>query len=106
MLPIIETPTFVAEAARIWSDDERLEYFAWIARNPEVGTAIPGSGGCRKVRWLRSGAGKQGGTRVIQVAQQPAGELWMLLVYAKTVRDDIPGHILRQVRRVLEDDRR
>jgi len=30
----------------------------------------------------------------------------MLLVYAKTVRDDIPGHILRQVRRVLEDDRR
>jgi hypothetical protein len=37
VLTIYETRTFVAEAARRWSTDERLELFAWIARD-----TIPG----------------------------------------------------------------
>jgi hypothetical protein len=37
VLTIYETPTFVAEAARLWYTDERLEFFAWIARD-----TIPG----------------------------------------------------------------
>jgi hypothetical protein len=61
MLSIFETPTFVAEAAKIWVDDERLEFFSWISGEPDAGTVIPGSGGCRKVRWSRPGMGKQGG---------------------------------------------
>lgn len=103
MLTIIETPTFVADAARIWSDDERLEFFAWIANDPGAGTVIPGSGGCRKVRWSRSGTGKQGGTRVIYFTRLNAGELWMLVAYPKTAKDNIPGHILKQIRREIED---
>jgi len=49
MYTFVETPTFVAEAERLWSEDERLEFFAWLASNPEGGDVIPGSGGCRKV---------------------------------------------------------
>jgi hypothetical protein len=45
--------------------DERLEFVGWIAANPLAGDVIPGSGGCRKVRWSRSGMGKRGGVRVI-----------------------------------------
>jgi len=103
MYTIVETPTFVAEAARLWSDDERLEFFAWIAENPEAGTVVPGSGGCRKIRWSRQGVGKRGGTRILYFVRPRAGEVWMLLVYPKTVSDSIPGHILRQIRRELED---
>ena len=102
MFTIVETPTFVAEAARVWTDDERLEFFAWIASDPEAGTVIPGSGGCRKVRWSRPGAGKKGSTRVIYFTRLPLGELWMLLVYPKTAKDSIPGHILRQIRREID----
>lgn len=104
MLTIYETPTFVAEAARIWTTEERLEFFAWIAADPEAGVVVPGSGGCRKVRWSRSGAGKRGGARVIYFTRLQDGELWMLLVYPKSARDDIPGHILKQVRKEIEDD--
>ena len=103
MYTIIETPTFMAEAAHNWSDDERLEFFAWIAENPEAGAVIPGSGGCRKVRWSRPGTGRRGGARVIYFVRPRHGEVWMLLAYAKTVRDDIPGRILRQIRGELED---
>jgi hypothetical protein len=54
MLVIAETPPFAAAADRLWSEDERLAFFDWLAANPEAGDVIPGSGGCRKVRWSRA----------------------------------------------------
>ncbi len=104
MLAIYETPTFVAEAAKLWSTEERLAFFSWIANEPDAGTVVPGSGGCRKVRWARTGMGKQGGARVIYFTRLSAGELCMLLVYPKAAKDNIPAHILRQVRMEIEDD--
>jgi hypothetical protein len=103
MLTIYETPTFVAEAAKIWSDEERLQFFASMAVDPEAGMVIPGSGGCRKIRWSRPGMGKQGGVRIIYFTRLRADELCMLLVYPKAAKDDIPAHILKQVRKELED---
>ena len=102
MLSIYETPTFVAEAAKIWNTDERLEFFASIAKDPEAGTVIPGSGGCRKIRWSRPGMGKQGGARVIYFSRLEAGELCMLLVYPKSAKDNIPGYILKEIRKEIE----
>ncbi len=48
--------------------------------------------------------GKQGGARVIYFTRLAAGELCMLMVYPKAARDNIPGHILKLIRRELEDD--
>ena len=103
MLTIYETPTFVAEAGKVWSTAERLEFFAWIANEPDAGVVIKDSGGCRKVRWSRPGTSKQGGVRVIYFTRLSAGELCMLLVYPKAERDTIPGHILRKIRKEIED---
>ena len=103
MFVIAETPTFAAAADRLWSEDERLAFFAWLAANPEAGDVIPGSGGCRKVRWSRAGTGKRGGVRVVYFIRRAAGEIWMLMVYAKSVKDNIPGHMLREIRRELGD---
>lgn len=47
MYTIVETPTFVAESEKLWSDEERMEFFLWLAANPEAGEVIPDSGGCR-----------------------------------------------------------
>lgn len=104
MLTIYETPIFVDEAAKLWSTEERLEFFAWIASEPEAGAVIAGSGGCRKVRWSRPGTGKQGGVRVIYFSRLAAGELCMLLVYPKAAKDTIPSHILKAIRKEIEDD--
>ena len=79
MLTIVETPTFLADVDQIWSEGERLEFFAWIATDPEAGDVIPGSGGCRKVRWSRAGMGKRSGARVIYFVRASSGELWMLV---------------------------
>lgn len=80
MHTVAETPIFQKYAKEIWSEDERMAFIEWIAANPCAGDVIPGSGGCRKVRWSRSGMGKRGGARVIYfrpprktVASRPSG---------------------------------
>lgn len=65
MHTVAETEIFQRYAASICSESERLEFVEWIAANPLAGDVIPGSGGCRKVRWSRAGMGKRGGARVI-----------------------------------------
>lgn len=78
MLTVIETDEFRAWAAKLWSDAEREAFIDWIAANPESGDVIPGSGGCRKVRWSRAGMGKSGGARVIYFLRLPRGEVVLL----------------------------
>ncbi len=103
MYTCAETPTFVADADKLWAEDERLEFLVWLTGNPDSGDVIPGSGGCRKVRWSRSGTGKRGGVRVIYFTRQAAGEIWLLVIYAKAVRSNIPGHLLKAIRKEVEN---
>lgn len=100
---LAETPTFVADADKLWTADERNEFFAWLAANPEAGDVIPESGGCRKVRWSRAGTGKRGGVRVIYFTRLPSGEIWLLLIYPKSMRDNIPAHLLKAIRKEIDN---
>lgn len=102
MLTVIETPTFSRLAADYWTEDERGEFVVWIAQNPEAGDVIPGSGGCRKLRWARKGMGRRGGVRVIYFTRLANGEIWLLLIYAKSAKENIPTHILKQIRKEIE----
>ena len=86
---VVETPQFVRQADDVWGDDERHEFVDYIARNPEVGDLIPDTGGVRKVRWRRQGMGKRGGARVIYFYHNPTTPLFLLMVYAKAVREDV-----------------
>ncbi len=104
MYTIVETPTFEEDARKLWSEEERGAFCAWIAANPEAGTVIPGSGGCRKVRWTKSGSGKRGGVRVIYFTRLANGEIWLLVIYSKSTTENIPPHILKSVREVLENE--
>ena len=104
MLTVVETPTFVSDARDLWSEEERGAFCAWIAANPEAGDVIPGSGGCRKVRWSRTGSGKRGGVRVIYFTRLASGEIWLLVIYAKNVQGNIPAQVLKAIREALEND--
>jgi len=103
MYTVIETPTFTEDAKELWSEEDRGAFCAWLAANPEAGDVIPGSGGCRKVRWRRQGTGKSGGVRVIYFTRLESGELWLLVIYAKNVRGNIPAHLLKSIREVIEN---
>ena len=101
MHTIIELPTFSADAKSIWDEAERGEFCAWLAQNPNAGDVIPGSGGCRKVRWMRRGVGKSGGVRVIYFNRLENGVIYLMVIYAKSVRGNIPAHILKAIKETL-----
>jgi hypothetical protein len=88
-LTVVEMPLFIRQADDVWTDAERLEFVDFIARNPETGDLIPDTGGVRKVRWRRQGIGKRGGARVIYFYHNPVTPLFLLMVYAKAVREDL-----------------
>lgn len=102
MRTVAETPIFQSYAGEIWTEDERLEFITWIALNPLAGALIPGTGGCRKVRWSRSGMGKRGGARVIYFNPSET-TLWLLIVYTKSKFDNLPTAFLAKLRQEIQD---
>ncbi|MGE3979524.1 MAG: transcriptional regulator [Nitrospira sp.] len=66
-------------------------------QHPEAGEVVPGSGEVRKVRWSRPGTGKRRGLRIIYFVQYRPNEFWMLTLYAKSKRENVPSHILKQL---------
>ena len=89
---------FIGAASEIWTDAERISFINWLASNPDAGDVIPGSGGCRKLRWSRAGMGKRGGARVIHYNRLESGEIWLLMVYVKAKFDNLPTSFLNQLR--------
>lgn len=101
MYTIVETPVFSRLWPDYWSEDERTEFAVFLSLHPETGDVVPGSGGCRKVRWSRAGTGKRGGVRVIYFNRLPDGVIVLLLIYAKSAQDNIPADVLRAVAKEL-----
>ena len=103
MYTFIETPLFTRQAADYWTEEEHGHFITWLSENPEAGNVIPGTGGIRKVRWSRTGSGKRGGVRVIYYNRLANGEIWLLLIYAKSARENIPAHTLRAIKEEIEN---
>jgi mRNA-degrading endonuclease RelE of RelBE toxin-antitoxin system len=57
----------------------------------------------RKLRWRAPGRGKRGGYRVIYYPRIEQGQIWMLTMYPKNVKDNIPAHVLRKIRKEVDN---
>ena len=102
MYTIAETPIFKHYVADYWSEAERADFCAWLANNPTAGDVIPGSGGCRKVRWAGDGRGKRGGVRVIYYNQLADGTIWLLTIYGKGTQENIPAATLKLIKETID----
>jgi hypothetical protein len=101
LFTVVETPIFSRLWPDYWDEDERGQFVCWLVENPQAGDVIRHSGGCRKVRWSRPGSGKRGGVRVIHYNRLEEGVIYLLLIYAKNVRDEIDAGTLRLIRSTL-----
>jgi hypothetical protein len=103
MYSFIETKLFTRLVSGYLSDDEYRKLQTTLIGNPNAGDVVPGSGGVRKLRWAAAGRGKRGGYRVIYFAKMAQGVIWMLTIYPKSVAENIPSHVLRQIRKEVDD---
>ena len=74
-----------------------------LALTPDAGDVVPGTGGVRKARWSRPGAGKRGGVRVVYFNRLADGQIWLLLIYSKSVRDNVSAELLKLLKQEVTD---
>ena len=104
MFIFIESSIFARVLPAYLDDDEYSELQQYLIQNPEAGQIVPGSRGLRKLRWVRPGIGKRGGLRIIYFVRYRPNEFWMLTLYAKAKRENIPAHILKQLLEAFRDE--
>jgi mRNA-degrading endonuclease RelE of RelBE toxin-antitoxin system len=103
MFSFIETKLFTRLVLEYLNDDAYAALQGHLMRDPQAGPVIPGTGGVRKARWAAPGRGKRGGYRVIYYVKHAHGIIWLLTMYPKSVADDIPAHVLRHIRKEVDD---
>lgn len=88
-MEFIETPTFTRLLMELLTDDEYAVLQRALVENPERGDVIKGGGGIRKLRHALPGRGKSGGMRVIYYLLREDGQIYMLLIYPKSKKDNL-----------------
>ena len=90
MHAVIETPTYLSDAADAGLSEEELTAIASaIAEAPLVGDLIPGTGGARKRRFATPHKGKRGGYRVISYYAAEDVPIFMLALVSKGQKANI-----------------
>ena len=98
----IESPIFSSYLFDYLTDEEYAALQEHLCEHPDAGDLVRGSGGVRKVRWGRSGSGKSGGVRICYYVRTQVGQILMLVIYAKSARDSISGHVLKAIKEAME----
>ena len=89
MYTIAETAQFISQVSDIWTEDERLNFFEYLAKNPLKGDVIPNAKGLRKIRDSAKGHGKRGGARVIYYNMLDDGLIVAVAIYPKNERENL-----------------
>jgi hypothetical protein len=89
MQTVVETPSYLADAERLFSPDERAAIVGRLAADPTCGAVIPGSGGILKVRFGFGARGKSGGARIIYMFSGAGLPVFVLAVFAKNQKANL-----------------
>lgn len=103
-MTFIELPPFTRNIYRYMNDEEYQGLQIYLAAYPDAGDVIPGTRGCRKLRWGAEGRGKRGGVRVIYYCQAKNGWIYRLTLYAKNEESNLPSHFIRRLREEIRDE--
>ena len=98
-----ETPVFTRQIMKLLSDDEYGKLQQALVINPEAGDLIQHSGGLRKVRWRTATRGKRGGIRVIYYWFVSEEQIYMLLAYGKSEKDDLSAKEIKILRGLVQE---
>ena len=101
MQTVIETPAYLASARDIGlTAEERDEIVSFLARHPDAGDLIPGTGGARKLRFAGRSKGKSGGYRIITFFAAEDIPVFLFDIYGKGARADLSQAARNELRKM------
>ena len=80
---------FLSRSSKLMSDEQRAQVVEMLARDPECGEIMQGTGGVRKVRVALAGRGKSGGARIIYYFHSERLPVFALTVFAKNEKANL-----------------
>jgi len=86
---VVETASYLASAELLMTEDERAAVADAVARDPQAGDLMSGTGGLRKLRVALQGRGKRGGGRVIKFFHDSGMPVFLIALYAKAAQSDL-----------------
>lgn len=89
MHTVVETPSYLSKARAFFSETELAVIVDKVARDPQCGDLLQGTGGFRKVRVARAGMGKRGGARVIYIYRNASFPVFLVTVFAKNEKQNL-----------------
>ena len=89
MQTVVETPTYLAAAGKLFSEEECADIVLTVAADPECGEVMKGTGGFRKFRVARGGKGKSGGARVIYIQRDNTVPVFLIAVFPKNEKENL-----------------
>lgn len=89
MQTVVETPSYLKAAEKLFSEEEREGIVATVSSDPECGDVIAGTGGFRKLRVGRGAMGKRGGARVIYIMRNESFPVFLIAVYGKNEKENL-----------------
>ena len=85
----METPSYLSKARAFFNEAELAAIVDKVARDPQCGDLLQGTGGFRKVRVARAGMGKRGGARVIYIYRNASFPVFLVTVFAKNEKQNL-----------------
>jgi len=86
---LVELPEYIRDADRLLDDESQDKLKSFLSLNPQAGHIMQGTGGVRKIRWARKGAGKSGGVRVIYYFYNETMPLFLLNMFGKNEKENL-----------------
>jgi hypothetical protein len=104
MQTVVETPQYLKDVKKAGlSGEERQAIVEHIARHPEDGDEMAGTGGARKLRFAAKGKGKSGGVRVITFYSGVEIPVFLLNVFAKNEKVDLSAAERNVLKKILSE---
>jgi hypothetical protein len=105
-MEFVESPAFTRHFVRYLDDEGYKSLQNELARNPQAGDLMPGTGGFRKMRWVdpRRGKGRRGGLRIIYYYFPRDQQIWLMALFDKDEASDLSPKEKKGLKTAIQDE--
>ncbi|MFN7835405.1 MAG: type II toxin-antitoxin system RelE/ParE family toxin [Burkholderiaceae bacterium] len=102
-MEFIETSVFTRLLNPLLDDEEYRGLQNILVEKPDRGNLIKSGGGIGKLRYALPGRGKSGGVRVIYYWVKDSHQIYLLLIYPKSKKDDLTDQETALLREFIKE---